>query len=799
MRWTRFYTQEGHDFCAEERFRSVMYENQSAYIMLQHWNQTAIDLLQEKIFYPALLPARLGRIEERDVPTWLWRSEADTASAEPAYQIENDIRSVLHRIAGALTYRGWKSRLFSTEDDAKVFYDELRYILLYQIAAPELKQWQLLGLDWAYGIKTSAYTPQPRTISFTAETTQVMRRIKILGETRALENAEMKTNVILPVENSGSLDFVNWKRSRDVRQAAETLGQRVMEIAAHQIMDACDRDDPSGFDPENNPTLRRAIESSRQAGLSEAAIQMALSYAEQGYEEISFSLPSEEKAAEDCIETTLSVPDDFIESALTGHGFSHRPAQKLWDTLAEAVWSSGDPGISFRSSVDDADPLTGAITDSAAPAATINLLACADDKGILNTKALQHTVRVMVTALETIPSVTPDYRPLRLGMTNMAALLMSKGIAYDSDAGRATAALVTGFISGAAYQVSAEIAVLLGAFPAYKSLAKNYLQNIKNKMAILTGTAFLQKGMMRRPMQLRPALCPDALLMEAVQQVWDNAYLLGKETGFRHAHLTGIDGNWTLQTLLGAQTQDIMPVTTQFQGKNINPLIPPALKALGYSATESNDIYFYAAGHSTLLDAPHINHKILRTKGFPQAALDAIEGALVTALHVRYVFNKWTLGEDFCQRVLGFSAEALNDGAFDMLPALGFSEEQIAAANIYCCGTMTLAGAPHLKQTHLAIFDCSLSPAAQIKMQGAVEPFLSGTVAHTIRLDYTVTIEDVQKLILSGWELGIKNLRLYRDNGSLLHALALPAGQKMGGKNIEEYQSSSPYMGKISA
>lgn len=806
MRWARFYTKAEQDFCAEAQFRSVVHENQQTCIIPQHWNQMAADVLQEKVFYPEVLPAMLRRVEESGVPQWLWRSEADRSalesiSAEWRFHVEKDIRDVLHRIAGSLTYQGWKSNFFATEGDAKIFYDELRYILLYQTATPELKQWQLIGLDWAYGVTNASYTPQQRTLSFTDGTPHVMRRLKVIGETLALENAEAQINVILPVENTGSLDFIRWKRNRDVRQTAEALGQRMMQTAALHVMDACDRDDiENGFNPERNPLLYRAVESARQAGLPEAAVRMAISYARQGYEEISFALPLEEKAAEDCVETTISLPDEFIESALTNHGFSHKPAQKLWDALAEAIWSSGDPGIYFQSSADEGNPAAGALTDSAAPAATINLLACADGREIVNTAALQHVVRIIATALDIIPSAAPQYRPLRLGLTNMAALLMSKGLAYDSDAGRATASLVTGFISGAAYQTSAELAVELGPFPAYESLSKTYLQNIKNKMAVLAGTAFLQKGNMRRPVQLRPALCPDPFLMEAVQQVWESAYQLGKETGFRHAHLTGIDGGWTAQALLGAQTQDIMPVTTQLYGKNLNPLVPPALKSLGFNAAESNDIYFYAAGHGTLLDAPYINHKTLKQKGFHQAALDDIEAGLATALHIRYVFNKWTLGEDFCLHMLGFSEEDLADEAFDMLPALGFTEEQIEAANTYCCGAMTLTGAPHLKPAHLAVFDCNISPAAQIKMQAAVEPFLSGTAAHTVKLDYAVTIDDVQKLILSAWELGVKNLRLYRENGSLLHAIApVAASQSPADENGEEYEFDQSLTDKISA
>ncbi|MBU6475429.1 MAG: hypothetical protein KGQ70_05650, partial [Alphaproteobacteria bacterium] len=403
--------------------------------------------------------------------------------------------------------------------------------------------------------------------------------------------------------------------------------------------------------------------------------------------------------------------------------------------------------------------------------------ACAGDAQIIDTAALHHVTRVMTTALDILPAAAPEFRPLQLGMTNMAALLMSKGLAYDSDQARATAALAAAFVSGAARRASAEIAAEKGAYPAYEAGAKDSLQAVKDTMSLLTGTPAAQANALRRAAPLRPALCPDVALADAARQVWNEAYHLGRETGFRHARLTGMSGDWPVQALLGAESQGLMPVATQLHGKSLTPLVPAALKALSYSAAESNDIYFHAAGHGSLLDAPFVNHKDLRRQGFHQAALDAVEAALATALHIRYAFNRWTLGDDFCEHMLGFSPEEINDEAFDILSALGFSEEQIKAANAYCCGTLALAGAPHLKPAHIPVFDCAVPPVAQIGMQAAVEPFLSGVSAHTIRLDYAATVDDVQKLLLAGWERGIKKLRFYRDNGSLLHDLAAPAAQ----------------------
>ena len=867
MRLTRHYTQSGNDPLKSVQFRTVSSEEQLEYIVPKQWNQAAIGVLRDKIFYPESLPMTTKRIAEPGVPDWLWRSEVNSSdiSGEGQCRTERDICDVFHRMAGALTYRGWKIGLFASEEDAKIFYDEFQHILLHQIAAPEISQWGMLGLNWAYGLKdTDSFIPRHRIVSFksgvakasegagvvvpsVAPEKNMLKRIKILGETLALEPEETKTGITLPVENSDSPDFVSWKRESDLRQVAGNLGRRMLETVVYHVMDACDREGFFGFDPERNLNLYQAMEEARGSGLGEAAIRMAISYAEQGYEEISFFFPEKEKTATQVLKTTLSVPDDFMEAALTGHSFlldtkRNYPAQKLWDALAEAVWSSGEPAVSFRNSIKAASPLeetvgslscdaTGGfvfLPDSEAPSATINLLACSLVDGIVDIPALLHVTRIMTMALEAAEdmaatsSLTREYRPILLGMTNMAALLMSKGIAYDSDAGRATAAFVAGLVSGVAHQVSAEMAASMGAFPAYPIVAKGYLQNIKDKTAILSGASILQKSMTRRSVQIKASLCPDPALVAAVKQVWEDACNIGGETGFRHAHLTGMDTDLAVQVLLGTQTQDIMPESTlvrfegyfsdtletaQLYGKKLNPLVFRALTVLGYSASESDDIHFYVVGHGTLLDAPHINHKSLREKGFPRAALDVVEQAFATALHIRYAFNKWTLGEDFCIRGLGFSEDDLENGAFDILSALGFTGEQIEEANIYCCGTMDLDGAPHLNPSHLGVFDCvspcgssgvrHVSPEAQIRMQAMVEPFLSGAVAHTVLLGHYVTIDDVQKLILLGWELGIKNLRLYRDNCSLLHPVALPIRRKEIGNDIEEIQQIPLKMTKV--
>src|SRR5581483_5655410 len=159
-------------------------------------------------------------------------------------------------------------------------------------------------------------------------------------------------------------------------------------------------------------------------------------------------------------------------------------------------------------------------------------------------------------------------------------------------------------------------------------------------------------------------------------------------------------------------------------------------------------------------------HAALRAKGFTAAALQALESALASAFDIRFAFNRYTLGEEFCTKVLGLSPAQLDDVSFDMLTALGFSKADVEAANTYCCGAMTLEGAPHLKAEHLPIFDCAnpcgrigrrfLSVESHIRMMAAAQPFISGAISKTINMPNTASVEDCKRAYMLSWQLGLK-------------------------------------------
>src|SRR6185312_14830044 len=176
-----------------------------------------------------------------------------------------------------------------------------------------------------------------------------------------------------------------------------------------------------------------------------------------------------------------------------------------------------------------------------------------------------------------------------------------------------------------------------------------------------------------------------------------------------------------------------------------------------------------------------INHTTLKAKGFTDEAIAKVEKALPTAFDIKFVFNKWTLGEDFCRDALSIPAEDLASPTFDLLSALGFSRREIEAANIHCCGAMTVEGAPHLKAEHYPVFDCAnpcgrtgkryLSVESHIRMMAAAQPFISGAISKTINMPNDATVEDCKSAYLLSWKLGLKANALYRDGSKLSQPL----------------------------
>jgi ribonucleoside-diphosphate reductase alpha chain len=441
------------------------------------------------------------------------------------------------------------------------------------------------------------------------------------------------------------------------------------------------------------------------------------------------------------------------------------------------------------------------LDDTACNLASLNLLTFRAEDGSFDTASFEHATRLWTVTLEIsvlmaqfpskeIAQLSYEYRTLGLGYANIGGLLMAMGLGYDSAEGRALCAAITALMTGTAYATSAEMAEELGPFPGFAENREAMLRVIRNHRRACYGESANYEGLSIPPVPLDAANCPDEGLVEAARASWDAALALGTAHGYRNAQASVIAPTGTIGLLMDCDTTGVEPdfALVKFKKlagggyfKIINRMVPQALAALGYDADQAGEMERYAVGHGTLAGAPGINHEILRAKGFGTAQLEAVEAGLAAAFDIKFAFNKWTLGEEFCTGTLGISPAQLDDVGFDLLTALGFTKSEIEAANTYCCGAMTLEGAPYLKDEHLSVFDCAnpcgrigkraLSVDSHILMMAAAQPFISGAISKTINMPNAATVEGCKDAYMLSWRLGLKANALYRDGSKLSQPL----------------------------
>ena len=876
------------------------------------WSQVASDVLAQKYFRKAGVPARLKRVKEKGVPEFLWRSVADEAALaelpeDQRYGGETSCRQVFDRLAGAWSYWGWKGGYFSTEADARAYYDEMRYMLATQRAAPNSPQWFNTGLHWAYGIdgpsqghhyvdyksgklvkSASAYEhPQPHAcfiqsvaddlvgdggimdlwvrearlfkygsgtgtnfsslraanepLSGGGKSSGLMGFLKIGDRAAGAIKSGGTTRraakmVICDADHPDIEEFINWKVKEEQKVASIVAGSKMHEKMLNAIFNAIstwDGLEEDAYDPKKNSALKDAVRAAKGVMIPETYIKRVLDYARQGYASIEFPTYDTDWDSEAYASVSgqnsnnsIRVTNAFLKAVkddadwelirrTDGSVAKTIKARDLWEDVGHAAWACADPGIQFHDTVNEwhTCPADGEIRgsnpcseymfldDTACNLASMNLLTFLKD-GEFQSEDYMHATRLWTLTLEIsvmmaqfpskeIAQRSYDFRTLGLGYANIGGLLMNLGFSYDSDEGRALCGALTAVMTGVSYATSAEIAGELGSFPGYKKNADHMLRVIRNHRNAAYGATDGYEGLSVKPVALDHANCPDSRLVDLAMASWDEALRLGEKHGYRNAQATVIAPTGTIGLVMDCDTTGIEPdfALVKFKKlagggyfKIINQSVPAALEKLGYGSAQIEEIVSYAVGHGTIGNAPGINHTSLAGHGFGPAQLEKVDKALASAFDIRFVFNQWTLGEEFCREVLGIPAEKLTDPTFDLLRSLGYTKSEIDAANDHVCGTMTLEGAPHLKVEHYSVFDCAnpcgkkgkrfLSVQSHITMMAAAQSFISGAISKTINMPNDATIEDCQKAYELSWSLGTKANALYRDGSKLSQPLA---------------------------
>lgn len=922
MRIERRYTKENQSAYEAIEFRTATSEikNPDGTVVFRlediqvpnQFSQVASDILAQKYFRKAGVPARLKKIEENDVPSFLWRSVADEKALkelpeEERYGSETDARQVFDRLAGTWTYWGWKGGYFDSDSDAQAFFDELRFMLATQRVAPNSPQWFNTGLHWAYGIdgpgqghhyvdyktgkltksKSSYEHPQPHACFIQSVADDLVNEGGIMdlwvrearlfkygsgtgsnfshlrGEGESLSGGGKSSGlmsflkigdraagaiksggttrraakmVVVDIDHPDIEEYINWKVKEEQKVAALVTGSKIASKHLKAIMKACVNCSGSGddcFDIQKNPALKREVRAAKKALVPENYVQRVIQFAKQGYKDIEFPVYDTDWDSEAYLtvagqnsNNSVRVTDDFLRAVETDDTwdlngrtsnkvYKTLQARDLWEQIGGAAWASADPGIQYHTTINDwhTCPASGDIRasnpcseymfldDTACNLASLNLLQFKAEDGSFQVENFEHATRLWMIVLEIsilmaqfpskqIAKLSYEYRTTGLGFANIGGLLMTSGIPYDSEEGRAICGAISAIMTGVCYATSAEMAKELGPFPGYEPNRDHMLRVMRNHRRAAYGETSGYEALSVDPVPLYAKDCPQPKLIERAKAAWDSAVELGEAHGYRNAQSTVIAPTGTIGLVMDCDTTGIEPdfALVKFKKlagggyfKIINRAVPAALRTLGYSESEIAEIEAYAVGHASLAQAPAINHSTLKNKGFTDEKIAAVEGGLESAFDIKFVFNKWTLGEDFCKGTLGLTDEQLNDFNFDLLAAIGFSKADIDAANSHVCGTMTLEGAPFLKEEHLPVFDCAnpcgkigkrfLSVNSHIDMMAAAQPFISGAISKTINMPNVATVEDCKDAYMRSWKKALKANALYRDGSKLSQPL----------------------------
>lgn len=511
-----------------------------------------------------------------------------------------------------------------------------------------------------------------------------------------------------------------------------------------------------------------------------------------------------------------------------GKPFKTIKARDLWEKIGFAAWACADPGVQFDTTINEwhTCPNDGRINasnpcseymfldDTACNLASLNLLKFLNvESGKFDINAYRHAIHLWTITLEIsvlmaqfpsyeIAKKSYEFRTLGLGYANLGTVLMILGIPYDSEEGRAIAASLSSILTATSYEMSAEMANNFGTFLKYENNKNDMIRVIRNHLRAAYNAPHTEYEQLEiKPVGIDKKYCPD-YLYEASCQSWDKALEKGSKYGFRNAQVSVIAPTGTIGLLMDCDTTGVEPdfALVKFKKlagggymKIINQSVPAALKKLGYKNDQINEIIDYITGKGSLSGSPFINTESLKKKGLKDDEIQNIEKGLKNAFDINMAFNKFTIGEKALERI-GIKPDIYNNAHFNFLKEIGFSEEEIENANIYICGTMTIEDAPNIKEEHFPVFDCAnkcgkkgkryIHYTGHIKMLGAVQPFVSGSISKTINMPNEAKTEDILEAYKSSWKLGLKANAIYRDGSKLSQPLSTTSQENK--KEIKE-------------
>jgi ribonucleoside-diphosphate reductase alpha chain len=535
---------------------------------------------------------------------------------------ESSVRQLISRVADTITDWGIKDAYFASSEDAENFRAELTHLLVNQLAAFNSPVWFNVGVE---------KTPQC-SACFINSVQDSMASILGLAKTEGL------------LFKYGSGTGSNLSTLRSSRESLSAGGQASGPVSFMRGFDAF-----AGVIKSGGKTRRAAkmvilnvdhpdIEEFINCKVNEEKKAWALidagydgSFGGEAYNSIFFQNSNNSVRVSNEFMRAVETDGEWTTHAITdGRPMDTYKARDLMRMIAEGTHLCGDPGMQFDTTINDwhtcrntdrihaSNPCSEYmfLNDSACNLASLNLMKFRDEEGELDTAAFRHACRVMILAMEIIVgnSSYPReeieknshlFRPLGLGYANLGALLMDRGLPYDSDQGRDHAAAITALMCGQAYLTSAEIASQIGAFDGYEKNREPMLEVIRKHRAAVNN--------------INANRVPENLLEEA-ETVWREAYALGHDYGYRNSQVTVLAPTGTIGFMMDCDTTGVEPDIALVKYKKlvdgglmkiVNNTVPDALEKLGYSEAQVDAIIEYIGENETIEGAPELKEEHL--------------------------------------------------------------------------------------------------------------------------------------------------------------------------------------------
>jgi ribonucleoside-diphosphate reductase alpha chain len=676
LEYDRFFTREGIDPFDEIEWdvRSAVIGNEKGNVVFEQrdveiprfWSQQATNIVVSKYFR-----GTIGTPER-----------------------ERSVKQLIGRVVDTITAWAVKQKYFASDDDLQAFSDDLKHLLVYQKAAFNSPVWFNVGFEKAPQCSACFINSVQDTMESILGLAKTEGMLFKFGSGTGSNLSAIRSSQELLAGGGTASGPVSFMKGFDAFAGVIKSGGKTRRAAKMVILNA-DHPDIEEF-------INCKVEEEKKAwALIDA-----------GYDG-SFTGPAYSSVFFQNSNNSVRVTDEFMRAVMDNGEWTTKAvrddapvqtfkARDLMRQIAEATHICGDPGMQFDTTVNDwhTCPNTARINasnpcseymfldDTACNLSSINLMKFLREDGEIDSVSFEAACRTMITAQEILvdnssyptPAIAKnshEFRPLGLGYANLGALLMSRGLPYDSESGRDYAAAITALMHGAAFAQSAKIARDHGGpFAGYEKNKEPFIRVMRKHRAALKDID-------------RTHLPSD--LFQAAKAVWDEVIELGDQHGFRNAQATVLAPTGTIGFMMDCDTTGVEPDIALVKYKKlvggglmkiVNQTVPMALTKLGYNATQIKEIIEY---------------------------IDENE---------------------------------------------------------------TIEGAPHLKEPHLAVFDCAFKPArgvrsihymGHVRMMGAVQPFLSGAISKTVNVPKEATVEEIQQAYIDSWRIGAKAVSIYRD------------------------------------